>query len=45
MSVFTDSEIAYMNDQKMGRLVTVGTNGKPHVVPVTFRLSIQRENS
>ena len=37
MSVFTDSEIAYMTEQKLGRLATVGPNGKPHVVPVTFR--------
>jgi pyridoxamine 5'-phosphate oxidase family protein len=37
MSVFTDSEIAYLGSQRLGRLATVGHDGMPHVVPVAFR--------
>jgi len=36
MSVFTDAEIAYLNSQRMGRLATVGVDGQPHIIPVTF---------
>ncbi|GHO62633.1 PPOX class F420-dependent oxidoreductase [Ktedonobacter sp. SOSP1-52] len=37
MSHFTETEIAYMQEQKLGRLATVDTRGNPHVVPVGFR--------
>src|SRR5215212_5933351 len=37
MSVFTDKEIEYMNEQRLGRLATVDAEGNPHVVPVAFR--------
>lgn len=37
MSVFTEQEIAYLSRQTMCRLATVGGDGQPHVVPVTFR--------
>ncbi len=37
MSVFSEAEIAYLNSQRLGRLATVGPNGQPHVVPVSFR--------
>ncbi|MFN2589935.1 MAG: PPOX class F420-dependent oxidoreductase [Actinomycetota bacterium] len=37
MSVFTDDEIEYMREQRLGRLATVGPDGTPHVVPVGFR--------
>ena len=36
MSVFTQQEIAYFGRQTMCRLATVGADGQPHVVPVTF---------
>lgn len=36
MSVFTDAEITYLQSQRSGRLATVGKDGQPHVVPVTF---------
>src|SRR2546426_9961522 len=39
MSAFTPAEIAYLRDQLLGRLATVGPNGQPHVVPVAFRYS------
>lgn len=37
MSIFTATEIAYLQSQRLGRLATVGPNGQPHVVPVGFR--------
>ena len=37
MGAFTDAEIEYLNSQRLGRLATVGADGSPHVVPVTFR--------
>jgi pyridoxamine 5'-phosphate oxidase family protein len=37
MSVFTDAEIEYLGNQFHAYLATVGADGQPHVVPVTFR--------
>jgi pyridoxamine 5'-phosphate oxidase family protein len=37
MSVFTDMEIAYFAEQRLGRIATVGADGQPHVVPTSFR--------
>ena len=34
---FTETEVAYLNEQRLGRLATVGADGEPHVVPVGFR--------
>jgi pyridoxamine 5'-phosphate oxidase family protein len=36
MSVFTPVEIEYLRSQTLGRLATVGPDGQPHVVPLTF---------
>jgi pyridoxamine 5'-phosphate oxidase family protein len=36
MSVFTPGEITYLQNQTMGRLATVGRDGQPHVIPVTY---------
>lgn len=36
MSIFTEKEIAYLRDQRLGRLGTVNTARQPHVVPVSF---------
>jgi pyridoxamine 5'-phosphate oxidase family protein len=43
MSVFTDSEIDYLNGQRLGRLATVGPDGGPHVVPVGFRYNPEED--
>jgi pyridoxamine 5'-phosphate oxidase family protein len=32
--MFTDAEIAYITGQPLGRLATVGPDGRPHVMPV-----------
>ena len=37
MSGFTEKEVEYLRDQRLGRLATVDTSGGPHVVPVAFR--------
>jgi PPOX class F420-dependent enzyme/OxyR family protein len=37
MSAFTPAEINYLQSQPLGRLATVGPDGRPHVVPVGFR--------
>jgi pyridoxamine 5'-phosphate oxidase family protein len=36
--VFTEKEIAYLTEQHIGRLATVGGEGRPHVVPTGFHL-------
>ena len=41
MSVFTNEEIEYLNSQLLGRLATVGPDGQPHVVAVSFRYNAQ----
>jgi pyridoxamine 5'-phosphate oxidase family protein len=37
MSVFLPSEIRYLESQRLARIATVGRDGQPHVVPVSFR--------
>lgn len=37
MSVFTNNELDYLHQQRLGRLATVDAEGNPHVVPVGFR--------
>jgi pyridoxamine 5'-phosphate oxidase family protein len=37
MSAFTDSELSYLHEQRLGRVATVGPDGQPHVVPTSFR--------
>ena len=37
MSVFTPAEITYLQSQRLARVATSGTEGQPHVVPVSFR--------
>jgi pyridoxamine 5'-phosphate oxidase family protein len=43
MSAFTPAEIAYLQSQFLGRLATVGSDGRPHVVPVGFRYNPEYE--
>ena len=37
MSIFTDKELEYINQQPLGRLATIDSDGNPHVVPVGFQ--------
>ena len=41
MSVFANEEIEYLNSQLLGRLATVGSDGQPHVVAVSFRYNAE----
>src|SRR5918998_1282937 len=34
MSVFSDAELGYLAERRLGRLVTVDGDGRPHVVPL-----------
>jgi pyridoxamine 5'-phosphate oxidase family protein len=43
MSAFTPSEIEYLASQSMARLATVGPDGQPHVVPVTFTFNADED--
>ena len=43
MSSFTDKEIEYLAEQRLGRLATVDAEGRPHVVPVTFRYNAEHD--
>ncbi|MGH7859760.1 MAG: PPOX class F420-dependent oxidoreductase [Candidatus Binatia bacterium] len=38
---FKAEEVAYMAEQRLGRLATVDAKGRPHVVPVTFRYNAE----
>ena len=37
MTGLTNAEIDYLVSQRLGRVATMGTDGKPHVVPTSFR--------
>jgi pyridoxamine 5'-phosphate oxidase family protein len=41
MSVFTNEEIEYLKSQLLGRLATVGPEGQPHAVAVSFRYNAE----
>ena len=43
MSIFTNQELDYLHQQKLGRLATVDSNGNPHVVPVGFRYNSETD--
>ena len=43
MSAFTPLEIAYLTGPGLARLATVGPDGQPHVVPVTFAFNAEED--
>ena len=43
MSVFTRDEIDYLTSQTLARLATVGPDGRPHVIPVTFTFNDEED--
>jgi pyridoxamine 5'-phosphate oxidase family protein len=43
MSVLTELEIEYLRGQTLARLATVGRDGQPHVVPVSFRYNPEHD--
>lgn len=43
MGAFTDAEVAYLTSQPIGRLATVGPDGRPQVKPVGLSYDPQTE--
>ena len=43
MSVFSAAEIAYLQSNTMGRLATIGSDGRPHLVPLTYRFNTDED--
>ena len=39
MTVFSEAELAYLESKTMGRLATIGADGRPHLVPLTYRFN------
>jgi pyridoxamine 5'-phosphate oxidase family protein len=39
MSVFSPEEITYLESRTLGRLATVGPDGQPHVIPLTYKFN------
>jgi pyridoxamine 5'-phosphate oxidase family protein len=37
MTDFTPAQIDFLSSQRLGRLATAGLDGKPHVVPTSYR--------
>ena len=44
LDAFTDKEIPYLRDQRIGRLATIDLDGHPHAGPVAFRLTTAYES-
>jgi pyridoxamine 5'-phosphate oxidase family protein len=42
VSVFTDDEVAYLRAQRIGRLATADSKGRPHVVPAGFNVDADK---
>ena len=43
MSNFTEEEIAYLRENKLGRLATADPDGQPHVIPVTYTFNQEED--
>jgi pyridoxamine 5'-phosphate oxidase family protein len=43
MGVFTEAEGEYLQGQTLGRLATVGPDGRPHIAPVTFSFNADED--
>jgi pyridoxamine 5'-phosphate oxidase family protein len=43
MSAFSDAELGYLWEGKLGRLATIDASGAPHVVPVGWRYNPDRD--
>ena len=39
MTELTPAQINYLSSQRLGRIATAGADGKPHVVPTSFRFN------
>jgi pyridoxamine 5'-phosphate oxidase family protein len=41
MTELTEPQIAYLASQRLGRIATAGADGKPHVVPTSYRFNAE----
>ena len=41
MSKFTEKEIEYIKQQRLGRLATINAHNEPQIAPVTFRFNAE----
>ena len=41
VSMFSDAELAYLGQGKLGRLATIDASGMPHVVPLGWRYNAE----
>jgi pyridoxamine 5'-phosphate oxidase family protein len=39
MTKLTNAQIEYLMSQRLGRIATAGADGKPHVVPTSYRFN------
>ena len=44
MTVFTPAEVDYIKSQRVGRIATIGPDGRPHVVPVGYRYNPEADS-
>jgi pyridoxamine 5'-phosphate oxidase family protein len=44
MSIFTDSEVEYMQQHRLGALATITKSGDPHVIPVNYMYNPEFES-
>ena len=42
MGTFTEKEIAYLREHRIGRLATVDSKGRPHVVSTGFNVDADK---
>jgi pyridoxamine 5'-phosphate oxidase family protein len=42
-SVFSDAELRYLSERRLGRIATVGRDGTPHVAPVGWSYDPERD--
>jgi pyridoxamine 5'-phosphate oxidase family protein len=43
VSRFTPKEIEYLQSHRLGRMATIGANGDPHVVPLSYRYNPEHD--
>ena len=44
MSAFTEGELSYLGERRLGRIATVGKDGTPHVVPVGWSFNPEHDS-
>lgn len=42
MTVFTQDELTYLSERRLGRIATTSPDGTPHVTPVGWRVDVEQ---